>query len=179
MPTVRGMNSKNEKFFRISLSIFALETAKGHLRWKVTELEKKSKVSRTLIYRYFGKNKAEIFKNRLEIFLNEFYGFADTLNSPSNFAEQIEGARRLLKENRDAVIFYQKWRLTDSPIKDIFIKTEEKFRKKLKKMFPHLSSEEILLVHSCMHGLVTSPFLEPKEAKKLFEALEKKGLFKS
>jgi AcrR family transcriptional regulator len=173
------MTSKNEKIFRISLSIFALETAKGHLGWKVTELEKKSKVSRTLIYRYFGKNKAEIFKNGLEIFLSEFYGFADDNLGSSRFSDKIESARRLLKENRDAVIFYQKWRLTDSPIKDIFIKTEETFRKKLKKMFPHLSSDEILMVHACMHGVVTSPFLEPKDAKKIFEALVQKGLFQS
>lgn len=170
------MISKREKFFQIAISIFTLESTYGHLKWKVTDLEKKSKVSRTLIYRYFGSNKSDIFINGLKIFLNEFYGFSE---KPSvSFPESIRKARKLMEEHREAVIFYQKWRLIDSELKEIFISTEKKFQKKLKNIFPNLNSSELMTAHACIHGLVTSPFLSPQEAQRGFEELTSKGVFK-
>jgi AcrR family transcriptional regulator len=171
------MTSKQDKIFSVASTIFSLESQKGHLQWKVTELERKSKVKRALIYRYFGNSKKEIFKQALKIFLEQFYGLNRTNTKAVPFPERIKLARRIIQKHPEAVSFYQKWRTTDSDLNNIFVETENKFQKKLKKIFPHLSEKEVLTAHICIHGLVTAPFLNPDQAASACEMLIKKGVF--
>jgi|GEM_PF-6236216 len=160
------MASKSEKIFQVSLSVFSLESSKGHLGWKVTELERKSKMSRSLIYRYLGSSKQEIYDSAFDIFINEFYGFSDLeALSRDNFANKIKGARHLMEAHPEAILFYQKWRATTSPKADVFKKIEGKFQKNLSLIFPKASKDGLKVLHGYIHGLVTSPFLEPEDAR--------------
>lgn len=171
------MSSKHEKIFQVAVAIFSLEAKHGHLLWKVTDLEKKSKVSRTLIYRYFGNSKKQIFGQALNVFLTKFYGFEKSSSKPISFSKRVMLARELMQQHPDAVSFYQKWRSSSSELQKLFIQIEKKFQKKLKKIFPELSEQEILTAHACIHGLVTSPFLSPEEAALASEELTRKGIF--
>lgn len=171
------MTSKQDKIFQVAVAIFPLEAKYGHLLWKVTDLEKKSKVSRALIYRYFGSSKKQIFAQALNIFLNQFYGFDKNSMASIPFSERIMLARDLIQKHSEAVAFYQKWRSSNSEYQKLFLQVEKKFQKKLKKIFPKLDEREILTAHACIHGLVTSPFLTPEEAALAAEELVRKGIF--
>jgi len=170
------MSSKNQKIFDIALSIFALESQKGHLSWKVTELERHSKVSRTLIYRYYGKSKEEIFENAFKFFIQEFYGFSESPGETDGLKSKVKHARLLMQNHHEAILFYQKWRVSNSKFSEFFIEIEQKFQKKLSKFYPNLSQKEIVLAHAFIHGLVTSPFLSPEEAADGIDRLRSSGI---
>lgn len=169
-------SSKQEKLFRIALEIFSLEASKGHLRWKVTDLVRKSGVSRPLIYRYLGSSKSEILESAVEVFCAEFYGFSG-VDAETDFITGVMDARAKIQKNFEAVLFYQQWRERDSHLKNHFLRVEAKFRAKLQEIRPHLSDEQALTAHACIHGLVTSPFLSPKQAGEICKALAAKKIF--
>lgn len=167
--------SKQEKIFHVSLCIFALELSKGHLRWKVTELVRKSGMSRPVIYRYLGGSREEMLIAALNVFCSEFYGL-DGNSKKQSFATMIGKARELMQQYPEAVIFYQKWRSRESFIQNEFIRIEARFRKKLHKYFPHFDEDQIQVAHTCIHGLVTSPFLTPTQTIQVCQSLSLKGI---
>ncbi len=152
---------------KISHAIFELEDHHGHLKWKVTDLVRKLKMSRSLIYDYLGSSKKEILISAFKNFIDEFYGF-DHSNGVPDFAEQIKQARQRMLNFPSAILFYQKWRSQDSWLKQEFIIIENKFQLKLSKRFPEMSKLQILSLHSLIHGLVTAPFLTGDEAASIF-----------
>lgn len=169
------MSTKQEKISKVSKSIFFLESKYGHLKWKVTDLERTSKVSRTLIYRYFGNKKTEIFENALNHFIDEFYGF-DSSNNEGDFLQKIFDARLMMLKNKEAVIFYQNWRLSEASLSNQFQVIEAKFQKKLKILFPNIRDEKIPILHGFIHGMITAPFLSPDQAIQGLKILNETGL---
>ncbi len=152
--------------------MFSLEAAQGHLQWKVTDLVRKSQVSRTLIYRYLGRNKGEIFSNAFRCFIERFYGLSSTGRRMS-LPDVIETSRALMETHPEAVIFYQKWRANGSPLRKEFMKIEERFQKRLRRLFPDKAAEDIVVLHAVIHGLVTAPFLTASQARHGCERLLK------
>lgn len=159
--------NKASSISRLSLNVLRLEDSRGHLKWKVQELADRSEISRSLVYEYLGRNKKEILLASLNYFIAEFYGFHDSAPTMS-FSKQIQEARKKMALYPEAVIFYQKWRSRSTWLKDEFMKIEDRFRKKLKKRFPHFTQTEILALHALIHGLVTAPFLDAEESDLLF-----------
>lgn len=150
-------------FQKLSACVLKLEISKGHLLWKVTDLEAKSKLSRSIIYRYLGNTKENILRNSLQIFIFDFYGLStDALVFP--FEERVKRTREYLIQNPEITVFYLKWRATNSWIEKELIAVETKFQQKLKKLFPSLSEEKIWILHAQLHGIVTAPFLSPAQA---------------
>jgi AcrR family transcriptional regulator len=166
--------TKAEKMFHISACILVLDIRKGHLSWKVTELVKKSGISRALIYRYFGSNKEKMLKIALKLFVEHFYGFEEKTLS---FSEVVGNARRYIINYPDAALFYQKVRMGNSELSRYFQEVEIRFRKKLAKEFPMFSEHQILIMHACIHGMVTAPFLTVDESVKICRSLLKLDRF--
>ena len=165
------IKSKSEKMFHIASCVLALEISKGHLEWTVSGLVKKTGLSRTLIYRYFGGNKKIILDNSIDVFVDKFYGFSyQEYKQP--LWTMIETARKHILKFPEAAIFYQKCRSLDSSLKKKFILTEQKFQKNLKKIFPLKSDTEILVVHTIIHGLVTAPFLTVDDVEDVLKYLK-------
>lgn len=156
-------NSKDEKFYRLALYVLELEHTKGHLRWKVMDLVRKSKLSRTLIYRYLGNNKKDMLLTALDAFCSKFYGLKP--DPAVKFSDKVAEARKTLIKYPEAAVFYQIWRSRPSFLQNEFIKIEAKFQKKLQSLLPGFTQSEIITIHALIHGLVTSPFLTPQQAK--------------
>lgn len=150
--------------------MFSLETNRGHLKWKVTDLVRSSGFSRALIYRYLGGSREEMLRNGVLNFVAEFYGL-ESNDKNMIFSDRIRHARSQLDKFPEAVVFYLNWRGRESPIQKEFISVEKKFQKRLQGIFPTLSKLEILARHAVMHGLVTSPFLTPDQAAEIYRGL--------
>ena len=156
--------TKEEKIFFISIEVLKLEARFGHMKWKVTELVKNTKVSRTLIYRYFGSNKMQILTEAFKIFIYDFYGLNQKPQELS-FLERLTQARDLISKNPELILFYQKTRSSDNFLKEEIIKIEKLYQKKLLKLFPELDDKSSKLLHAFIHGLVNSPFLTSEQLK--------------
>ncbi len=169
------MSSKEDKIFNVTLAIFDLEQRDGHLAWKVTDLEKRVEISRTLIYKYFGNSKEEIFFSAFSFFIEKFYGAPKSLSRKSDLSNCIYSGRKILSEYPSAIVFYQKWRSSQNKeIKNQFVKVERDFQETLSNIFPDTSHQEVKMIHALIHGFVSAPFLSPSEAKAGFEKLMKR-----
>lgn len=167
----KPLKSKSEKMYHIASCVLALEVSKGHLAWTVSGLVKKSGLSRTLIYRYFGGNKKVILSNSVDLFVDKFYGFSQQ-EHPQPLWALVKTARKHILKFPEAAIFYQKCRSLDSPLKNKFMVVEQKFQKKLKNRLPLKSETEILVVHTIIHGLVTAPFLSVSDVDEILKYLK-------
>lgn len=147
-------------------TVFRFEVAKGHLKWKMTEISKYSGVNRTLIYYYFGKTKKEIFNHCLEVIMNEFYGLSPEREQLVNSGKLMECSRKsykLFHDNPEFMAFYFHWRFKKSPIQTRLIELEIAYKNRLKRLFPHLQEPQLQAVHAAIQGIVTAPFLKEKE----------------
>ena len=171
--------TKEERIFQTATCILALEISKGHLKWKVTDLVRKSNMSRTLVYRYFGSNKKDILLFAIRAFNKRFWGVDEESLQYGQvpFPEKVKRARAFLMKYPEAVQFYSKWRSKDSFLKEEFINIEKKFESALKEGFPNLDEDDLRFAHACISGMVISPFISPDEAKYGTARLLELGVF--
>ena len=147
-------------------TVFRFEIARGHLKWKMTEISRYSGVNRALIYYYFGKTKKEIFNHCFEVIMNDFYGLSPEREEMVNSGRLMECAQKSFKmfhENPEFMAFYFHWRFKKSPIQARLIEMETAYENRLARIFPHLSDPQIQAVHAAIQGVVTAPFLKQKE----------------
>ena len=133
------MGSKDETLWTMAITVLVLDVRHGHMKWKVTDLAKRSGYSRGLIYQYLGSTKETILRNALDLFLPYFYAAKDE-NLRKGLGAKLATTRALLKEKPELIIFYQKWRAKeDSWIGEVLSKAEKNFRAQVKAQIPVLS----------------------------------------
>ena len=166
------MNSVKE--IKIVSSVFKFEIAKGHLKWRVTDIARHSEISRTLIYYHFGKTKKEIFEHCFEIIMNDFYGLSperEQLAKEGKLFECVKAGYDLFHRSPEFMVFYFYWRFKKSPVQARLIQLEKAYQQKLKNLFPFLSARQIQSLHSAIQGIVTSPFLQKADFELAIEEI--------
>lgn len=151
---------------KIVSTVFRFEVAKGHLKWKMTEISRVSGVNRTLIYYYFGKTKKEIFNHCFEVIMNDFYGLSPEraqLARAGKLAECVKCGYELFHKNPEFMAFYFHWRFKKSPIQDRLLELENAYQNKLRMLFPHLNTSQVHALHAAVQGIVVAPFLKEKD----------------
>lgn len=157
---------KNIDEIKFVSSVFRFEVAKGHLKWRVTEVARHSGIKRTLIYYHFGKTKKDIFNHCFEIVMNDFYGLSperEIVARSGRLLECVKCGYDMFHRSPEFMVFYFYWRFKKSPIQDRLIQIERAYQDKLRILFPHLGSQQIQALHAAVQGVVTSPFLKETE----------------
>lgn len=144
---------------RMAPLIIALEMRKGHLRWSISELAKHAKVSRSLVYYYFGKTKSEILLGALTELVEEFYGLSASRQDLS-LHESLLRSHALYKKNPQYAAFFQRWRHTSTEMAKVFIKVEKAYEARLRAVFTQATDAHIRALHGIFHGLTTAPYLD-------------------
>jgi AcrR family transcriptional regulator len=154
--------NKSDKIWQAINTVFKFEVSRGHLKWKITDVARVSKLSRTLIYYYLGKTKKEIFKNCLERVADDFYGLSESrmeLVRAGKYQTCVNMTQQMFQKNPEFIIFYFRWRMTKSPIQESLIEIERRYQKKLSGILPHLEKDQIVAFHAIVQGLVSAPFM--------------------
>lgn len=149
-------------------TVVALEVNKGHLRWTIAEIARRTKVSRALVYYHFGKTKGEILDRCLETVIGEYFALGNERAKwifEGRVAESLAITRKMFLDNPSLVLFYMRWRTQPSPWQKKFREVDKRYQAKLKAAFPHLSDSQVLIVHGLYHGLVTAPFMTAEALK--------------
>lgn len=167
---------KSQKITSIALSIFKLEMTHGHLKWKVSDLARVSRVSRPLIYFYLGKTKKDIFESALKIVCDDIYCMSiekQKLIRSGQVVKAVMQSRQLINENHFLQVFTHRWRLSNSGMQNTLINYENIAEAQLHKQFPQYSKKQAKLVHVSLHGLLTAPFIEESDVRDLLQILFK------
>lgn len=160
------INNKDKKYWAILNSCIQLEISHGHLKWKISDLHRKSKVSRTLIYYYFGKNRKNILLEACHYFGSILSGLDPELMilyEKGQLAEAIYRNKQMLLKIPALIPFYFLFRDREGEIGDIIRDYESKGVKKRKHFFSHLTDQETKALFALQMGLSFSNLMVTKK----------------
>jgi len=147
-------------------AMLALENEKGHLAWKISELARKAKVSRALVYYHFGKTKPEILDAGIEVIAEEYFGLTTDrakLVFEGKGWDSVARTREMIATRPAFAIFYLRWRSQKkSPLAKKLADIDARYEAMLARAFPKLTPDQVLALHGVLYAVVTAPFLTPE-----------------
>jgi AcrR family transcriptional regulator len=167
------MDKIHERFEMLA-KIVDFDCSKGHLRWKVSDLARATRVSRPLIYYHFGKTKRDILMSSAEMLAEIYFGLTSErvqMLYDGRAWESVLISRDYFRQNPSFAVFYFRWRMTKSPLQMRLVELEKKYQAMLKKAFPKLSHEKILVLHAINQAVVTSPYLSVEALEQMHKLL--------
>lgn len=161
-------NKKDEIYWSVLNCALELEFKKGHLKWTMTELSRKSKITRSLIYYYFGRSKMSILEAAVNIIGEEFVGIDNQRQQlwlTGQFEKSLLEARQFYDKLPFLCAFYVNYRTKPNDIGKALLKLEQGFMKKMKKVAPKASPEQINTMFAVYFGIGFSPHVGEAEIK--------------
>ncbi|MCJ8276335.1 MAG: TetR/AcrR family transcriptional regulator [Bdellovibrionales bacterium] len=158
--------TKDETYFKVLNCAVELEIRKGHLKWTMTELSRKSDVTRSLIYYYFGRSKLEIIEAAITIIGEEFAGLSEKrmkLWEEGRLQESLIEARALHDKAPHLCTYYINFRNKENDVGDALRKNEAKFLNKLRTFMPKASDAQINTIFAVYFGIVSAPNVGQEE----------------
>lgn len=149
--------SKDETFWSVLNSAIELDFKRGHLRWTMSELSRMSKVTRSLIYYYFGKSKEAILLEAVKLIGEEFFGLTPgrlEMWQKGQIADSVMQTRRLLEKCPHMGTFYMVHRDEQTDIGASLRQLELEHKQKLKKFFPKAPDASLEALFGLLLGLV-------------------------
>lgn len=172
----KNQHSKEDVYKAVLNAAIELDIQLGHLKWTYTLLSKKSQISRTLIYYYFGKEKINILKEACLLFGDEFSGQGEErMNAwkEGRIDIGLNKSRDLIKDYPYLLAFYFLYRTKENEIGELIRRSENEAYKKRKHFFPELSDKELRIMFSFHLGLVAFPYLEHADVTDACNTLKK------
>lgn len=154
--------TKDESFWRILSSALDLDVKKGHLKWTLSELARKSGITRSLIYYYFGRSKIGILKEAVSVIGNELIGAVkerEDLWEQQRLEESMLKARSIYEKTPSIGIFYLENIHKNNEISVELRTINKKFTNRLRKYFPEATKEEIEALYTIYWGMCFVPDL--------------------
>jgi AcrR family transcriptional regulator len=156
------LRQKDQIYWKILNAAVALDIRKGHLKWSMSELSRAARVTRPLIYYYFGKSKLGILQEAVALFGAEFSGATPKRQEDwrqGRIAETLLDSRRILKASPELLPFYLLNRARGNALSRELKAREKVFRGKISEYFPHLPEAEADAACAAVWGLVFTPEL--------------------
>jgi hypothetical protein len=157
---------KDRVYWTILNEAIYLEIRGGHLKWTYAELARRSHVSRSLIYYYFGKDKMNLLKEACVLFGELLAGTNKEKMqywSEGDFVQGIREAKELFKVCPSIIPFYYLHRDKKNEIGELIRSMEKKGIKKRKKFFPHLDDAQARLLFALQFGISSFPGVKDKD----------------
>lgn len=161
------MNDKDLLYIQVCSTVLNLEYERGHLNWSLSDISRKSNVTRTLIYYYFGKEK--------EILLNEAFRFMAMYLFNTGLGQKSGSVKTRLKKVLESLeskpflfhLYYQK-KNEDSEIGELLRKSEQALLDYLHTLHPMFSKDQILKLYLLELGAIAYR-LQPSQVDRLFK----------
>jgi AcrR family transcriptional regulator len=168
--------SKDDVYKAVLNAAIELDIQQGHLKWNYTTLARRSGISRSLIYYYFGKEKINILKEACLLFGEELAGIGDErMNAwkEGRIDIGLNKTRSMFKDYPYLVPFYFLYRTQENEIGDTIKRYENEGYQKRKHFFPELSDSELKVMFSFHLGLATFPGLNEDDVKLACDIIKK------
>lgn len=159
---------KDDLYIRVCSTVLELDYNQGRLNWTFSQVSRKSGVTRTLIYYYFGKEK--------EIVLNEAYRFMAVYLFNTGVGEKSGSVKTRLKKVLGTLetkpflfhLYYQK-KSEDSEVGEFIRHSELQLLNYLHSIHPGLSKMQVLKLYLLELGAISFR-LSPAQVDKVFES---------
>jgi AcrR family transcriptional regulator len=161
--------TKDDTYWNVLNAAIELDFRKGHQRWTMSELSRNSKITRSLIYYYFGKSKEGLLLEGVKLIGEEFFGLNPArleLWERGEISESVILTRQLLKKSPHMTAFYMVHRGGDSEIGRMIRQLEKDYMQKLRRFFPLASEASVEALFSLFVGLVIASHLSDDAVRK-------------
>lgn len=156
--------SKDEIYFAVCNAILKLEFENGHLKWTFAEVARHSKITRSLIYYYFGKNKDVVLQEAYKFIIDRFFVSRPTSGT---LAERIIRVIKDLQSMPYLHVLYYLQKNAKTDFARMIQEGEALLLKSLAQEFPNLSPNEILEIYLKELGAITF-HLDENKARQIF-----------
>lgn len=158
--------SKDETYWKVLNCALDLEIKKGHLKWSLSDLSRKSQITRSLIYYYFGRSKLALLEEAVSIIGQELIGVGDErmeMWRQGQLLESLLAARKIAEEAPNICVFYITYRDRNNSLGLRLKKLEKDFYQKMRSFKPEISRELSNTLFALYFGIIFSPNVGPKE----------------
>ena len=166
---------KDQTYWKVLSAAIELDFKKGHLKWTLSELSRKSKVTRSLIYYYFGRSKMSILDEAIKIIGDELVGLNQermALWKQGKFVESLLEARFFHAKAPFISSFVLAHVRAQNSIGERLREIEGMFIEKIRNFFPNLSQPEVEAVYAIYWGAVFCPIGDENSIKLVMRALD-------
>jgi hypothetical protein len=173
------LSPKDRLYQDVLNSAIELDIKKGHLKWTYSELSRVSKVTRSLIYYYFGKSKVNILLEACHFFGRELSGNSEVKLQDWKEGRPHEGiikSKQMLKKLKMIIPFYFLYRDADNEIGELIRHYERMGIRKRRNFYPNLPEDQIEALYALQLGLSFCPHLKLKWVETGFQLIDWKKL---
>ena len=139
------MNDKDLIYIQVCSTVLALEYQKGHLNWTFSEVSRKSKVTRTLIYYYFGKEKEKVLEEAYKFIIANFFDIERT--KTMGIRDRLRQVLTDLKSMPYLLVLYYLEKHNNTEFGKMIQKAEAVLIKNMKNEFPNMTEQQLLEVY--------------------------------
>lgn len=161
-------DSKEFYIERIMEAVIELEMTKGHLKWRMSDLARVSRVTRSLLYYYFGKDTREILHQAVTYYIMVFLEFRVERMEKIKRGEVLDliaVARKRLRKNPYFLQFYAKHRLEETDVSPLFRKAEKHYYENLKETLSPKWRSLARILWALIFGLAVQPSVSDDDLK--------------
>ena len=161
-----AQTKKDHTFWKVLNAALELEFKKGHLKWTMADLSRKSGITRSLIYYYFGRKKIDILKAAVKIIGEEFVGLSEERQEmwkQGEFEKSLTQARQFYEKAPHLCSFYLNDRGKPNEIGESLRDLEKTFKEKMRKFVPSADQSQLNTLFAVYFGISFSPNVGPKE----------------
>ena len=170
-------NKIDENYWKILNAALELDVKKGHLKWTVSDLSRKSDITRSLIYYYFGRSKAGILNEAIKLIGSELTGLTperEEMWGMGDFISSMTKARNTYENAPYLSIFIAEHIHRDTELGEMIRKHQNAFLKKIERHYKTSDKSVRNAIFGIYWGMLFAPHQDASthevilsEAKKL------------
>lgn len=161
-------SGRDAAFWKVLNSALELDFRRGHLKWTLSELSRKSGITRSLIYYHFGRSKVAILDEAVRVIGEEVVGLsAERMEmwSRGDWVASVRAARAISTKSPHLCNFYLIHRDRPTEIGKALRDIESSYLKKLETIFRGLPPEGIRALFGFFFGMTFGPRVDDAAAE--------------
>lgn len=168
--------NKQKKLIDLCAVVIRQDVLQGHLKWKVTDIARKSRVPRSRIYEVLGAGKEAMLKNALSLLLAEIYGLSPERRQQRAIGGPLDGifaSRAIVSETPELLSFYFRHRDRANEIGAVIRQFEKEYLGLVAEQTGLKDPDLLLFIRTAIHGISVAPFLSKRDVQMCLETLFK------
>lgn len=170
------MKDRDSTFWKVLNAALELDFRKGNLKWTMSELSRKSGITRSLIYYHFGRSKMAILSEAINVIGEEIIATGPdrvALWRDGKWAETVKLSREVAMQAPHLCNFYLLHRDRPTEIGQAIRNLESSYLKKLQKLFPELPAAGIKALFAFFFGICFAPHVDDETVKVAIQGLRR------
>jgi AcrR family transcriptional regulator len=174
-PKNEGRRPRDETFWKVLNAALELDFKKGHMKWTLSELSRKSSITRSLIYYHFGRSKQAILDEAINVIGEEIVGLSPermAMWKSGDWMTSLVRARRIADQAPYLGNFYLLHRERPTDAGKALKAVEARYFKKVQTIFPDLPPAAHRALFGLFFGVTFSPLVDDEAIQFTVQALK-------